>query len=79
MTQLWVKFRVKLTDFRVIVDPEWSLAPITLTRVFLECTAKYKASFMLTKFDFNVSAIKCLVPLNKIFTAPNSKNCLRRS
>ena len=46
LTQLWVIFRVKLTDFRVIVDPEWSLAPngpfsgrVTLTRVFLECMA----------------------------------------
>ena len=28
LTQLWVIFRVKLTDFRVIVDPEWSLAPM---------------------------------------------------
>ena len=30
LTQLWVIFRVnmvKLTDFRVNVDPEWSLAP----------------------------------------------------
>ena len=27
LTQFWVIFRVKLTDFRVIVDPEWSLAP----------------------------------------------------
>ena len=27
LTQLWVIFRVKLPDFRVIVDPEWSLAP----------------------------------------------------
>ena len=32
----------KLTNFRVLVDPEWSLAPmdpfrVTLTRVFLEC------------------------------------------
>ena len=26
--KLWVIFRVKLTDFRVIVDPEWSLAPM---------------------------------------------------
>ena len=40
LTQLWVTFRVKLTDFRVIVDPEWSLAPMGqfpgqfLTRVF---------------------------------------------
>ena len=44
-TQLWVTFRVKLTDFRVIfVDPEWTLGPNGypfpgqfLTRVFLEC------------------------------------------
>ena len=28
LTQLWVIFRVKLTDFRVIVDPEWILAPM---------------------------------------------------
>ena len=28
LTNLWVTFRVKLTDFRVIVDPEWSLAPM---------------------------------------------------
>ena len=28
LTQLLVKFRVKWTDFRVIVDPEWSLAPM---------------------------------------------------
>ena len=28
LTQLRVIFRVKLTDFRVIVDPEWSLAPM---------------------------------------------------
>ena len=28
LTQFWVIFRVKLTDFRVIVDPEWSLAPM---------------------------------------------------
>ena len=27
LTQLWVIFRVKLTDFLVIADPEWSLAP----------------------------------------------------
>ena len=28
LTQILVIFRVKLTDFRVIVDPEWSLAPM---------------------------------------------------
>ena len=28
LTQFWVMFRVRLTDFRVIVDPEWSLAPM---------------------------------------------------
>ena len=28
LTQLLVIFRVKLTDFRVIVYPEWSLAPM---------------------------------------------------
>ena len=28
LTQLWVMFRVKLTNFPVIVDPEWSLAPM---------------------------------------------------
>ena len=28
LTQLWVIFRIKLTDFRVIVDPEWSCAPM---------------------------------------------------
>ena len=28
LTQLWVIFRVRLTDIRVIVDPEWSLAPM---------------------------------------------------
>ena len=28
LTQLWVIFRVKSTDFRVIIDPEWSLAPM---------------------------------------------------
>ena len=33
LTQLWVTFRVKLTDFRVIVDPEWSLAPMDPFRV----------------------------------------------
>ena len=43
LTQLCVTFRVKLTDFRVIVDPEWSLAPMDPFRVnfwpefFLEC------------------------------------------
>ena len=26
LTQLWVIFRIKLTDFGVIVDPEWSLS-----------------------------------------------------
>ena len=31
LTQLWVICRVKLTDFRVIVDPEWSLAQWTLS------------------------------------------------
>ena len=48
MTQIWVNLTslfVNLTDFRVIVDPEWSLAPdgpfsgSRLTRVFLECRA----------------------------------------
>ena len=33
LTQLWVTFRIKLTDFRVIVDPEWSLAPMDPFRV----------------------------------------------
>ena len=33
LTQLWVIFRVRLTDFRVIVDPEWSLAPMDPFRV----------------------------------------------
>ena len=33
LTQLWVTFRVKLTDFRVIVDPEWRLAPMDPFRV----------------------------------------------
>ena len=33
LTQLWVIFRVKLTDFWVIVDPEWSLAPMDPFRV----------------------------------------------
>ena len=33
LTQLWVTFRVKLTVFRVIVDPEWSLAPMDSFRV----------------------------------------------
>ena len=33
LTQLWVIFRVNLTDFRVIVDPEWSLAPMDHFRV----------------------------------------------
>ena len=28
LTQLWVIFRDKLTDFRVIIDPEWSLTPV---------------------------------------------------
>ena len=28
LTQLWVIFGIKLTDFRVIVDLEWSLAPM---------------------------------------------------
>ena len=42
LTQLWVIFRVNLTDFRVIVDPEWSLAPMDPFRVkfdprILEC------------------------------------------
>ena len=33
LTQLWVTFRVKLTDFRVIVDPEWSSAAMDPFRV----------------------------------------------
>ena len=33
LTQLWVIFHVKLTDFRIIVDPEWSLAPMDPFRV----------------------------------------------
>ena len=36
LTQLWAIFRVKLTDFRVIVHqlhPEWSLAPMDPFRV----------------------------------------------
>ena len=33
LTQLWVIFRVRLTDFRVIVDPEWSLVPMDPFRV----------------------------------------------
>ena len=43
LTQLWVTFRVKLTDFRVIVDPEFEFCPNGpfpgqfLTLVFLEC------------------------------------------
>ena len=50
VTQSWVNLTTlfcqvcrKLTNFRVIFDPEWSLAPewtlfrVTLTRVFLEC------------------------------------------
>ena len=28
LTQFWVRFRVKLINFRVIADPEWSLAPM---------------------------------------------------
>ena len=36
LTQIWVKFLVKLTDFRVIVDPEWSLAPMDPFRVKFE-------------------------------------------
>ena len=28
LTNNWVIFRVQLTDFRVIVNPEWSLAPM---------------------------------------------------
>ena len=28
LTQIWVIFRVKLTDFRVNDDPEWSLTPM---------------------------------------------------
>ena len=40
LTQLWVIFHVKLTDFRVIVDPslaQWTLSGSSLTRVSLEC------------------------------------------
>ena len=33
LTRLWVIFRVKLTDFWVIVDPEWSLAEMDPFRV----------------------------------------------
>ena len=33
LTQLWVIFRFRLTDFRVNVDPEWSLAPMDPSRV----------------------------------------------
>ena len=33
LTQLWIIFRVKLTDFRVIVDSEWSLTPMDPFRV----------------------------------------------
>ena len=33
LTQLWVTFCVKLTDFWVIIDPEWSLAPMDPSRV----------------------------------------------
>ena len=33
LTQLCVIFRVRLTDFRVIADPEWSLPPMDPLRV----------------------------------------------
>ena len=35
LTQLWVIFCFKLTDFRVTVDPEWSLTP-NVFRVYPE-------------------------------------------
>ena len=44
LTQLWVIFRVKLTDYRVIIYPEWNLTPmdpfwgqLSLTPDCLEC------------------------------------------
>ena len=38
LTQLRVTFRVKLTAFRVTVDPEWSLTPMDLFRVKFDRT-----------------------------------------
>ena len=67
LTQLWVIFRVNLTDFRVIVDPEWSLAQwtlfrFTLTRVFLEWEFSYS-------FDeeHNISQGRLLCHLKALF------------
>ena len=39
LTQLWVIFRVQLTDFLVIdgVWPQWTLSELSLTPAFLEC------------------------------------------
>ena len=61
LTQLWVIFRPRLTDFRVIVDPEWSLAsmdpfPVKFDAGVLECplfrrfvNPKYEKGFVILK------------------------------
>ena len=41
LTLLWVIFRVRLTDFRVIVEPEWSFAPMDPFRVKFDPGVRY--------------------------------------
>ena len=53
LTQLRVIFRVKLTDFPVIVDPDgvwpqWTLSGSSLTPAFLECVLQCKLKEMET-------------------------------
>ena len=64
LSQLWVIFRIRLTDFRVIVDPEWSLAPmdpnfqVKFDPVFLGCSFVCLDWIIQTCPNFSVRFVK---------------------